>query len=76
LSSLARRTPPDDPVGMGARIGLSAIFIALEKADTACAMRAKTMSRVNAARHWKAALEAFPRLEQWDTQSRRQCTPS
>lgn len=76
LSSLARRTPPDDPVGMGARIGLSAIFIALEKADTACAMRAKTMSRVNAARHWKAALEAFPRLEQWDTRSRRQCTPS
>ena len=76
LSSLARRTPPDDPVGMGARIGLSAIFIALEKADTACAMRAKTMSRVNAARHWKAALEAFPRLEQWDTQSRRHCASS
>jgi predicted Zn-dependent protease len=73
LSSLARRTPADDPVGMGARIGLAAIFIDLEKAETACAMRAKTLSRPNAADNWQTALGVFPRLKDWDQASRARC---
>jgi len=76
LSSLARRTPADDPVGMGARIGLAAIFIDLEKAETACAMRAKTLSRPNAADNWQTALGVFPRLKDWDQASRARCAAS
>jgi predicted Zn-dependent protease len=74
LSSLARRTPADDPVGMGARIGLAAIFIGLEKAETACAMRAKTLSRPNAADNWQTALGVFPRLKDWDQLARNSCS--
>ncbi|GIR46390.1 MAG: hypothetical protein CM15mP55_3660 [Hyphomicrobiales bacterium] len=45
LSSLAKRTPPDDPVGMGARVGLAAIFTNLGEKPKACAMMEKIFAR-------------------------------
>ncbi len=65
LSSLARRTPADDPVGMGARLGLAAMFITLERGAQACEMRAKIFSRPQAEDNWRLAVDAFPVLSDW-----------
>ena len=73
LSSLARRTPADDPVGMGARIGLSAVFLALDKTETACAMRQKTFSRPNATQNWAKAVQAFAQLNDWGEATQTAC---
>ncbi len=73
LASLARRTPADDPVGMGARIGLAAIFLTLDKTEQACAMRAKVFSRQQAPANWKKAVEAFPKLQAWGEATQSQC---
>jgi len=73
LASLARRTPADDPVGMGARIGLATIFLTLDKAESACAMRAKVFSRPQAPANWKKAVEAFPQLHAWGEAAQSQC---
>jgi len=73
LASLARRTPADDPVGMGARIGLAAVFLTLDKAQSACAMQAKVFSRPQAPANWKKAVEAFPQLHAWGVATQSQC---
>jgi tetratricopeptide (TPR) repeat protein len=73
LSSLARRTPADDPVGMGARLGLAAIFIELERKDQACAMQTKIFSRTQAQANWKEALTAFPILQNWQKIMQKTC---
>jgi predicted Zn-dependent protease len=73
LSSLARRTPADDPVGMGARLGLAAIFIELERKDQACAMQTKIFSRTQAQANWKEALTAFPILQNWQKITQKTC---
>jgi hypothetical protein len=73
LSSLARRTPADDPVGMGARLGLSAVFLSLGKVDTACAMRDKTFSRPNATQNWAKAIQAFAELKDWGVATQQAC---
>ncbi len=65
LAALAGRTPADDPVGMGARLGLAALFVALERGEQACAMRAKIFSRPQAADTWQTAITAFPLLADW-----------
>ena len=65
LAALAGRTPADDPVGMGARLGLAALFVALERGEQACAMRAKIFSRPQAADIWQTAIAAFPLLVEW-----------
>ena len=65
LSSLAQRTPSDDPVGMGARLGLAALFVELERGAQACAMREKIFSRPQAGAHWRAAAKVFPPLNDW-----------
>ena len=70
LSSLARRTPADDPVGMGARVGLAAIFTDLDKKPTACAMVDKIFARPQAAQNWAKAVEVFPLLVQWEREAR------
>ena len=63
LSALARRTSADDPVGMGARLGLAALFIELEQGEKACAMRMKIFARPTANDNWAAAAQAFPILK-------------
>lgn len=73
LSALAQRTPADDPVGMGARLGLAAIFIGLERGDQACAMRQKIFSRPEADNRWRDATKAFPLLEDWQKTTTRHC---
>ena len=70
LSSLARRTPPDDPVGMGARVGLAAIFTNLGKKLKACAMVEKIFARTQAAQNWQKAIDVFPLLTTWERQAR------
>ena len=65
LSALAQRTPADDPVGMGARLGMAALFLDLDRAPQACAMRAKTFSRPQAPTIWQQAVDAFPVLTDW-----------
>ena len=65
LSALAQRTPADDPVGMGARIGMAALFIDLQRQTQACAMRMKIFSRAQAPANWQQALDAFPVLAAW-----------
>ncbi len=74
LSTLARRTPPDDPVGMGARLGLAALFIDLDRRQQACAMRAKIFSRPTAKQNWRQAEKAFDELKNWHRQTRKACT--
>ena len=59
LSSLAKRTPPDDPVGMGARVGLAAIFTDLGEKPKACAMMEKIFARSQAAQNWQKAIDVF-----------------
>lgn len=73
LASLAGRTPADDPVGMGARLGLAALFVELERSDQACAMRAKIFSRPHSANLWKTALGAFPMLSDWQATTDKAC---
>jgi hypothetical protein len=73
LSSLARRTPADDPVGMGARLGLAAIFIELERKQQACAMQDKTFSRAQAQANWREAVLAFPILQDWQNTTKNAC---
>ncbi|HAL85369.1 MAG TPA: hypothetical protein DCP12_06970 [Rhodobiaceae bacterium] len=70
LSSLARRTPPDDPVGMGARVGLAAIFTNLGEKPKACAMVEKIFARTQAAQNWQKAIDVFPLLTTWERQAR------
>lgn len=65
LASLAERTPADDPVGMGARLGLAALFIDLNRPEQACAMRDKIFSRPQAATLFATAKQAFPLLGAW-----------
>ncbi len=65
LAALAQRTPANDPVGMGARLGMAALFVALERDAQACAMRAKIFSRPQAAENWQQAVTAFPILKGW-----------
>lgn len=73
LASLAGRTPADDPVGMGARLGLSALFIELQRHEQACAMRAKIFSRPQAPALWQTAVGAFPLLGAWHETTERAC---
>jgi len=73
LSSLARRTPADDPVGMGARLGLAAIFIELERKQQACAMQDKIFSRTQAQANWREAVLAFPILQDWQNTTKNAC---
>lgn len=73
LASLAGRTPADDPVGMGARLGLAALFIDLERTDQACEMRAKIFSRPQSGALWKTALGAFPMLGDWQSTADKAC---
>lgn len=73
LASLAGRTPADDPVGMGARLGLAALFVELERRDQACAMRAKIFSRPQSGALWQTALGAFPMLGAWQATADRAC---
>lgn len=73
LASLAGRTPADDPVGMGARLGLAALFIELERRDQACAMRAKIFSRPQAGEVWQTAVTAFPLLHGWHEATQQGC---
>ena len=73
LSSLAQRTPADDPVGMGARLGLAALFIDLERGTQACAMRQKIFSRPQAKTRWRDAVTAFPLLKQWQGTADKHC---
>ena len=70
LSSLAKRTPPDDPVGMGARVGLAAIFTNLGEKPKACAMMEKIFERSQAAQNWQKATDVFPMLTAWERQAR------
>ena len=70
LSGLARRTPPDDPVGMGARVGLAAIFTDLGEKPKACAMVEKIFARTQAAQNWAQAVDVFPLLTTWEAQAR------
>lgn len=70
LSSLAKRTPPDDPVGMGARVGLAAIFTNLGEGPKACAMMEKIFARSQAAQNWQKATNVFPLLTTWERQAR------
>lgn len=74
LSALARRTPADDPVGMGARLGLAAIFVELERVEQACAMRGKIFSRPTANSNWSAAMKAFPMLGDWHQVTKAACS--
>ncbi|MEC7594542.1 MAG: hypothetical protein VYC90_02315, partial [Pseudomonadota bacterium] len=74
LSSLAKRTPPDDPVGMGARVGLAAIFTNLGEKPKACAMMEKIFARAQAAQNWQKAADVFPVLAAWERQARA-CAP-
>ena len=73
LSSLAQRTPSDDPVGMGARLGLAALFVDLERGAQACAMREKIFSRPQAEARWRDAKQAFPPLKGWQKTTDRFC---
>ncbi|MCH1541834.1 MAG: hypothetical protein L7U45_02105 [Alphaproteobacteria bacterium] len=73
LSSLAQRTPADDPIGMGARLGLAAIFIDLERGTQACAMRQKIFSRPQAQTRWRDAVTAFPLLKDWQGTADKHC---
>ena len=73
LSSLAQRTPSDDPVGMGARLGLAALFVDLQRGAQACAMREKIFSRPQAAARWRDAAQAFPPLKDWQKTTDRYC---
>lgn len=73
LSSLAQRTPSDDPVGMGARLGLAALFVELERGQQACAMREKIFSRPQAEARWRDAAQAFPPLKDWQKTTDRHC---
>lgn len=73
LSALAQRTPADDPVGMGARLGLAALFIGLDRTEQACAMQAKIFSRTQAQANWKEALTAFPILQTWHQTAQKTC---
>ena len=73
LSSLAQRTPADDPVGMGARLGLAALFVGLERGAQACAMRQKIFSRPEAPARWRDAVTAFPLLKDWQDTTDRHC---
>jgi hypothetical protein len=73
LSSLAQRTPADDPVGMGARLGLAALFIELERGPQACAMQQKIFSRPQAQARWQDAVTAFPLLKDWQGVTRSHC---
>lgn len=66
LSVLARQTPADDPVGMSARLGLAAVFVAMDETEKACQMQAKTLSRRGAAARRAAAAQAFPQLTDWE----------
>jgi hypothetical protein len=74
LSSLARRTPADDPVGMGARLGLAALFVGLERVEQACAMQTKIFSRAQAQANWKEAVTAFPILQGWQKTTQGACS--
>lgn len=73
LSSLAQRTPSDDPVGMGARLGLAALFVDLQRGAQACAMRQKIFSRPQAQTRWRDARDAFPPLKEWQKSTDRFC---
>ena len=73
LAALAQRTPADDPVGMGARLGMAALFVELERGEQACAMRAKIFSRPNARDNWQAASTAFPILDGWHAVTQKAC---
>ena len=73
LASLAGRTPADDPVGMGARLGLAALFVELERREQACAMRTKIFSRPQSGALWQTALGAFPMLGAWQATADRAC---
>jgi hypothetical protein len=73
LSSLAQRTPSDDPVGMGARLGLAALFVDLQRGTQACAMRDKIFSRPQAQARWRDARNAFPPLKDWQKTTDRFC---
>ena len=73
LAALARRTPADDPVGMGARLGMAALFIELERGDQACAMRAKIFSRPQAQELWRSAAKNFPMLGPWHAATHAHC---
>lgn len=74
LSSLAQRTPADDPVGMGARLGLAALFIEMERGTQACAMRQKIFSRPAAQARWRDAVTAFPLLKDWQGTADKHCS--
>ena len=74
LSALARRTPADDPVGMGARLGLAAVFIDLDQGEKACAMRAKIFARPTAQDNWRAAAKTFPILKGWHATTQQRCS--
>lgn len=74
LSALARRTPADDPVGIGARLGLAAVFVKLERIEQACAMRGKIFSRPTANTNWSAAMKAFPMLGDWHQTTKAACS--
>ena len=65
LAALAERTPANDPVGMGARLGLAALFMDLNRQEQACAMRDKIFSRPQATTIWSTAKQAFPLLSDW-----------
>lgn len=73
LSSLMKRTPADDPVGMGARLGLAAGFVALDKRDTACAVHRKIFTRPHAADLWQQTGDAFPYVRGWAETLQRSC---
>ena len=73
LASLAGRTPADDPVGMGARLGLAALFVELERRDQACAMRDKIFSRPQSGDVWRTAIGAFPMLGDWQETAEKAC---
>ena len=76
LSSLMKRTAADEPVGMGARLGLAASFVALDKRDTACAAHRKIFIRPQAAELWAQTGDAFPYLRDWAAILQETCVPN
>ena len=76
LSSLMKRTAADEPVGMGARLGLAASFVALDKRDTACAAHRKIFIRPQATELWAQTGDAFPYLRDWAAILQETCVPN
>ena len=73
LSALVRNTPADDPIGMGARLGLAALFVALDKRAQACAMQRKIFSHPHATQNWQQAAQLFNEVKTWRVTMNKAC---